>query len=465
MSTLPQGRIQVVGLGPGDPGSRTIAGQRALDEATRIVLRTRIHPGLDDLRDDSRVTDCDDLYETQPSFDAIYTAISERLCEIAQREESLVVFAVPGHPRFGERSVTLLEQHAALVGVAIEVQTAVSALDVVATVLAVDPLASEMQLIDGPSLAAIVDQQPYAGGRAGFDPRRPLLIGQVYSPAAAAAAKLGLSRVYPDEHRVAVVRAAGVLDAESIFWCPLFELDRQEVDHLTSVWVPPLDALEAYRHPQTLTEIIARLRAPSGCPWDREQTHASLRPAVIEEAYETVDAIDANDPENLAEELGDLILQVALHAQIAEEAGDFSVEDIYEQVNRKLIRRHPHVFAGEKAETPSDVVTTWEQVKARERAQSINGRKPSQSRWDRLPRSMPALTKASAVLRSKDIGQNEQPSAAEVAGSGRALLAVVEDLCRRGIDPELALNAALERHLTSSLAGALTDDEQGRDGE
>ena len=438
-------RVIVVGLGPGDPSLRTVGAQRALDDADRIVLRTRIHPGLDDLADDPRVIDCDDLYNRSATFEEVYLAVAERVADLAGAADGgAVVFAVPGHPRFGERSVGLLEERAVDRGFTVEVQGAVSALDAIANALGVDPLGDEVQLLDATALTTAVEREPFAGGLAAIDPRRPCLVGQVYSAAIAAAVKLALARFYPDDHPIVVVRAAGVPDREVLDHRRLFELDRRPVDHLSSVWVPPLTSLAAYRSPQTLQRIVALLRAPGGCPWDRKQTHSTLRQAVIEEAYETVDAIDAGDAENLAEELGDLLLQAALHAQIAEEDGAFALEDVYEAVNRKLIRRHPHVFGTVEARTPAEVVTTWEAVKAAERAAPAGGEKPTHP-LDRLPRSMPALTRATTLLAPRKGETRPEASEGEMAASGEALLAAVEAAVGRGVDPERALDEALRR--------------------
>ena len=439
-------RITVVGLGPGDPSLRTLGAQRALDDADRIVLRTRIHPGLDDLAGDPRVADCDDLYERAATFDDVYAAIAERVCNLALTVADTVVYAVPGHPRFGERSVRLLAEEAGRRGVPIEVQAAVSALDAIAAALAIDPMADGVQVIDATSFAIAVEHQPFAGGLVTVDPHRPCLVVQVYTPSVAAATKLALSRLYPEEHPIVIVAAAGIGGLERLVRCPLYEFDRQPVDHLTSVWLPPLPALEAHRHPQTLQRIVARLRAPGGCPWDRSQTHQSLRDAVIEEAYETIDAIDGADAANLAEELGDVLLQVALHAQIAEESGDFTLEEVCEHVSQKLLRRHPHVFGTADARTPEEVVATWEAVKAVERADKTGAGDPDDP-LGRLPRSMPALIKAVALIRS---GAALHPASGDGAGDspeavGARLLAAVESAVRVGVDPERALDAALRR--------------------
>ncbi|MDP9358852.1 MAG: MazG family protein [Chloroflexota bacterium] len=438
--------ITVVGLGPGDPSARTIAAQRALVAAQRILLRTLVHPGIEDLRADPRVSACDDLYETSQTFDEVYSSIVERIIALALAGP--LVYAVPGHPSFGERTVDLLRQKAQEAALDFELLPAVSALDVIAATTGIDPFTSELQVLDGVLLRRLAERDPFAGGRLGIYPYRPCLISQVYAPEVASAVKLALTRVYPDDHPVEVLRSAGIPSQEERQHCALFELDRQHVDHLTSVYVPPMAALEAHRSPATLAQIVARLRAPAGCPWDRAQTHASLRDALIEEAYEAVDAIDAGDPGNLAEELGDLVLQAALHAQIAEEAGEFAFEDVLEQVSTKLLRRHPHVFGDEFASTPSDVVKTWNQVKAEER-RARGETVPIVDKTERLPRSMPALTRATRVLRAeRPVAAPGEPSSTD--DFGEQLLNVVARTVASGRDPESELDRALWCHLAKA---------------
>ena len=140
-----------------------------------------------------------------------------------------------------------------------------------------------------------------------------------------------------------------------------------------------------------LRRVIATLRGPEGCPWDRVQTHESLRPYLLEETYESLAALDESDPPKLAEELGDLLLQVLLHTQIAEEAGEFSMEDVVYSIASKLVRRHPHVFADSVAETPDAVMTQWDELKRRERG--------TKSALDGIPQALPALARAQAVQR------------------------------------------------------------------
>jgi tetrapyrrole methylase family protein / MazG family protein len=442
--TAPDSRITIIGLGPGNPALRTVGAQRALDAADRIILRTRIHPGLDDLATDARVTDCDDLYESAANFDELYPAIARRVLTAA-KSNGLVVFAVPGHPRLGERSIPLLEAGARELGIPIDVQDAVSFLDVTAGALRIDPIARGLQITDAEELALIMTSDPFASGQLGLDPIRPLLVAQLYNRDLASAVKIGLSRVYPDNYLVTLVRSAGIPGEQDLRTLPLHALDRQDVDHLTSLWVPPMAPLEAVRSPESLTRIVARLRAPGGCPWDREQTPGSLRNAVLEEAYEVVDAIDAEDLGGLAEELGDLLLLIAMQAQIAEEIGVFRIEDIYEGVNRKLIRRHPHVFGSVSATTPDAVIATWEGVKESERAQKGDFT-AQRNPIDSLPRAMPVTRKIAEVLAPRTM--LEAPQDPDV---GNESLAAIRALIKLGVDPEFALEASLRKSIDMAM--------------
>ena len=446
--TAPASRIVIIGLGPGDADSRTVGAQKALDAADRIIVRTRIHPGLADLASDRRVTDCDDLYERADAFESLYPAIARRVLDAAG-SGGTVVFAVPGHPRFGERCVPLIEAEARTMGIPVDVLDAVSFVDATAAALRFDPLTLGLQVVDAEQIAATLDADPFAAGQLRVDPTRPVLVAQVYNHGLAAAVKIALSRLYPDEHPVVLIQAAGISSEQSVRTTSLHTLDRQEVDHLTSLWSPALASLDAVRSSESLNQVVARLRAPGGCPWDREQSHASLRNAVLAEAYEVVDAIDSEDDDGLTEELGDLLLLITMHAQIAEERGTFRIEDVYEGINRKLVRRHPHVFGSATAQTASDVVSTWEGVKETERAATGDAR-TEQSRFDRLPRAMPATRKAIEILAPRaSLAAPEDPDA------GSLLLAAVSALIARGLDPDRALEASLRK------AVAQQDDDKG----
>jgi len=181
---------------------------------------------------------------------------------------------------------------------------------------------------------------------------------------------------------------------------------------------------------ERLLEVMRRLRAPDGCPWDRAQTHASLRPYLLEEAYEAVEAIDRGDPEGMAEELGDVLLQVAFHSVLAEEEGTFTYEDVERKVVEKLIHRHPHVFGDAEAKTPEEVKARWEELKKEEG----KGTDPCQA-------PLPALLKAYKVWRKRGLkaeGEAVQKALAE-GDLSRALFVLVGLFAERGENPEVAL--------------------------
>ncbi len=212
---------------------------------------------------------------------------------------------------------------------------------------------------------------------------------------------------------------------------------RMSDDSSLELDIAPLPPEDVWRSPQRLHEIIGHLRSPEGCPWDRAQDWRTLAPKVAEEAYEVIDAIAGSDPAELASELGDVLLLVALLAQIAEERGDFTIEDVYEFVNRKLIRRHPHVFGDDAADTPEAVLATWQRVKREERGDTEKPR----SAYDRLPRSMPAIAKAVVMFDKEPTQPIEFPPLPD----GDALLALIEAMHAAGRDPEAELQAALDR--------------------
>ena len=182
---------------------------------------------------------------------------------------------------------------------------------------------------------------------------------------------------------------------------------------------------------EDLVAIMARLRGPGGCPWDREQTHASLRSYLLEETYETLEAIDAGAPDRLREELGDLLLQVVFHAEMAREDGAFTIDDVVSGLAEKLVRRHPHVFGDARADTPDAVLTRWEAIKAEERderggpARRRHGRAPKGALGG-LPRALPALALAQQMQARAARAGFEWPGLPEAAGKVREELGELE---------------------------------------
>jgi tetrapyrrole methylase family protein/MazG family protein len=195
---------------------------------------------------------------------------------------------------------------------------------------------------------------------------------------------------------------------------PLYQFDHsQQISLLTTLYVPPLGTATSM---ESFQEVVAHLRAPEGCPWDREQDHQSLRPNLLEEAYEVVEAIDADDPDAMAEEFGDLLLQIVLHAQIASEYGEFTMADVIRGIHTKLVRRHPHVFADLELNNSDDVIKTWESLKAEER-KANNG--DEKGLLDGVAAALPALTQA----------QTMQKRVARVGFDWPEIEGVIEKVC------------------------------------
>ncbi len=378
-----KGGITLMGLGPGDPASLT---QQALDwlkQIDQLYVRTSHHPTLSGLPGHLTVTSFDELYEQFDDFEDVYSAIIERVLTVGQQPEG-VTYAVPGHPFVAEATCPVIAKRAGELGLPVKVIHGLSFLEPSFSALGMDPF-PQIVLIDALQLS--MNHTP------GYSPSSPALIAQIYSRSVASDVKLTLMAAYPDEHPVKLVHAAGTPD-ELVEPLPLHDIDHS--DHLgllSSLFVPPLSAQASF---EAFQEVIARLRAPDGCPWDREQTHLSLRPFLLEETYETLDALDRGDMVDLEEELGDLMLQILLHAQIATEDGDFNIHHVLDGIATKLIRRHPHVFSEVEVDGVLGVIRNWEAIKAEEREE--NGPSGKKGLLDGVPAGLPALSKAQEVI-------------------------------------------------------------------
>ena len=371
------GRITVVGLGPAGPDLVTAETLALIAAHDRRFLRTARHPAAAAV---GEAVAFDDVYEASDSFSAVYETIVARLIEAAADGDLL--YAVPGSPAVLERTVELLRASAAGAGGALEVRSAVSFLDLAWSRLGVDPVEEGVGLVDGHRFATA------AAGRAG-----PLLVAGCHHRRVLSEIKLAVER----EPRAVVLQRLG-LDDEAVFEVEWAELDRSfDADHLTSVYIPELAepvAAELAR----FDELVRVLR--DRCPWDREQTHASLRRHLLSETHELLEALDARaaypDSEPVAEaddlleeELGDLLFQVGFHSRLAAERGAFTLADVARRIHDKLVARHPHVFGDVEAADSSTVMANWEAIKRVEKNRA--------SAMDGLPESLPALLLALAV--------------------------------------------------------------------
>ena len=370
--------LTIIGLGAGDLEQLPLGVYRQLISADKIYARTLEHPVLKQLLDEGlQAVSFDSVYEKHDGFQAVYEEIAETL--LAHAETESVIYAVPGHPMVAEKTVQLLLEKGESCGIAVTVAGGQSFLDDLFSAVKIDPIEG-FQLLDGTDLS-----------RDELQITHHMIIGQVYDSYVASEVKLTLMEKLPDDHEVAIVTAAGSRE-ESVVRVPLFELDRQmELSNLTSVYVPPVNKLSGrYGEFTALRKIISILRGPDGCPWDRKQTHESLKPYLIEEAYELLDAINEDDIDGIIGELGDVLLQVMLHAQIGEDEGMFSIDDVVKGISEKMVRRHPHVFGNVKADTEAQVLSNWAEIKAGEKGADLQ----SASVLDGAGKSVPNLIRA-----------------------------------------------------------------------
>jgi tetrapyrrole methylase family protein/MazG family protein len=319
----------------------------------------------------------DHLYETADSFNQVYEQIIGQLLQWGREQE--IVYAVPGHPFMGEATVTGLMAAAAKEQLPVTVLPGLSFMEPVLSALQLDGL-DGLQLFDAIELATF-HYPP-------LNPDVPLLLGQVYNRLLAGEVKLVLTAVYPDEHPVHLVHAAGT-EQQVVESIPLYEMDHsQHIDHLTTLYVPPLPYKASLAN---LAETVAVLRSPEGCPWDQEQTPQSMRSGFLEEASEVLAALDRDDNENLREELGDVLYHLVMQAQMAAEMGEFKLSDVIAGIEAKLKHRHPHVWGDWQVADSAEVVRNWEMIKQAEK------QKLAVSLLDDIPLTLPALARSQKI--------------------------------------------------------------------
>jgi tetrapyrrole methylase family protein / MazG family protein len=418
-------RIVVCGLGPAGPDLVTGATLDAVARTPHRFLRTARHPSAGVVGD---ATSFDHLYDEAQSIDAVYAGIAEALVAAAA-EHGEVLYAVPGSPAVAERTVELL---LADDRVAVDVLPALSFVDLAWVRLGVDPVERGARLVDGHRF------EIEAAGERG-----PLLVGQCDDRHVLSDVKLALGEAVGDDVAVTVLQRLGLPD-EHIVELPWHELDRAvRPDHLTSLYIPRLDA-PLGPEMAAFAEVVRRLRAE--CPWDRQQTHHSLRHHLLEEAYEVLEALDHLDVDAgegfdaLEEELGDLLFQVFFHATLATEEGRFTLADVVRGISDKLISRHPHVFGDVSVDDPDEVAERWERLKKAEKGRS--------SVMDGIPATLPALLYALKVQRKASSQGVDWRTLVEgddsLGDTGRRLLDLVDDARAAGDDPETELRIAAE---------------------
>ncbi|MBN1231422.1 MAG: nucleoside triphosphate pyrophosphohydrolase [Anaerolineales bacterium] len=444
--------ITIIGLGPGKKSQITLEAWEILSSIEEIYLRTNQHPLVKELPQSLKIRSFDSYYQEEKDFPSVYQRIIEKILELGKSQQG-VVYAVPGHPYVAETTAPKIVEKAKALNIPVKVIEGLSFLGPIWTAVGLDPL-PQTAILD--ALDLIRQYHPK------FPPDSPALIAQVYSARIASDVKLTLMNAYPDDHPVYLVHAAGT-DQEIVEDIPLYEIDRSpHLGLLSSLYVTPLEELSSF---ESFQNLVAHLRSPEGCPWDREQTHQSLRRNIIEEAYETADAIDSEDPLKLQEELGDLLLQIVLQSQIAWEEGEFNLSNVLHTIQKKLIYRHPHVFGDIIADNPEVVLENWEKLKARERKEKGEN---EFGLLDSVPKALPALSQAEIYQkRASTVGfewpdinmalekVHEEMQEICAANSqeekekemGDLLLAMVNVARWMKIDPEQSLRGANKRFL------------------
>ena len=467
--------ITVVSLGPGDPALLTLQTADALRGAKRLVLRTAKHRAAAWLTEQGLAYEAlDAYYDRYDDFDEMHRAMAAYLWQEAAKAP--VVYAVIDQS--GDESVRALRESLPASG-KLDVLPGVSMAD---RCLALLPM-------EHPGRARVIPA--IDAPQASPDPTLPLLITELWNPALAGDVKLWLTDLYDDEMEIVFFPSSAQVNRKPVALL-LMELDRQHTyDHTVCAYVPAMGVGERQRYClRDLLDITRTLRSPEGCPWDRQQTHASLRSDLIEEAYEVAGAIDENDPDHLADELGDVLFDIGLHADIARDHGEFTISDVTTAICRKMIGRHPHVFGGQYSPagstgygsagsaTPlsSNLVglsaslngqpapADWEQLKKAEKGLDTQGEVLAD-----VSKALPALTRAAKVQKkAADVGfdwdsaTEALPKVHEEAEELRAELDARRDpweemgdllfscvnvarLC--GVEPEKALQNATEKFI------------------
>ncbi|MBQ8136522.1 MAG: nucleoside triphosphate pyrophosphohydrolase [Clostridia bacterium] len=426
--------ITVVGLGHGNEDDLTLGALRAMKGAKRLILRTSRVGVANLLREEGiAFTTLDDLYENAEDFDALDEACAQAVLDAAK--ESDVVFAVFDPSTDG--AVERLRPH--IGRICAPAMPAAMA----------DTPRGEKRVVSASDLKTISSQGT-------------LILTEINDVFLAGTVKMALMEFWPADTRVRFYPQA----ASHAIEIPLEDLDRQrpgEYGHLCTAALLPMPFTRKERcDVEDLFRLMEALRAPGGCPWDREQTHRSLRNYLIEEAYETAEAVDKEEWDHVAEELGDVLLQVIFQADIGRQYGNFDLGDVTSAIVRKMVKRHPHVFGNLQADTGEEVSRNWDAIKRGERHQKT----VAESMRD-LPASLPSLMRAEklqgraaragyetqrfsdALLKVRDMAkqaEGKQGGALDEA-MGDLLFSAVQAVRLAGLESEACLQSACRRYL------------------
>lgn len=450
-------------------GAESAAFRRAVfGSAEARFVQTTEHPFIKKMELDGKYTSMDDLYESCSDYDELNRCIAGRLVE----EAEFISSAEYGEKiaPCGRRSVAYLtlgrvnpDLLSAIRDIADPGKVNLEVLPFVSFAESAYAAALSYGLLAGQEF---ISELPANRLKAIPDTEALYAITEIDSALTAGEVKLILSEYYPDEYEVFFALPAPDGSGYEIKTRPLYEIDRMaNYDAASVLLVPPKKDIDLPRHSvEGLMQMMRRLRAPGGCPWDAEQTHESLKKSLLEECWEVIDAIDRNDPDDLCEELGDLLLQIAFHVVIEEEHASFTLRDVATGITNKMIFRHPHVFGSVHVDGSDEVLVNWEKLKKQEKHQESVA-----SAMDSVPKSFPPLLRAYKIQKkAADVGfdwdsaeealpkvheEAEEVLEAIAAGDreriedevGDLFFAAVNVARLKKVDPDLALTAATDK--------------------
>jgi tetrapyrrole methylase family protein/MazG family protein len=406
--------IQIIGLGAGSTGDISVKAYNALNENIPTFARTERHPIIKELREKIKIETFDDYFEKYESFDELYEKITDKLIELSETHKK-INYCTAGSPYFGDIvTKKLVDEYKGKVNTIII--DGMSFLDKCLKLSGYSNFNS-IKVLD------CLEADEYS-----FDVNSLNIITQIYDDEMASAIKLKLMEIYPDD--VSVLKV-DVLE-DYVTEIPLYALDHEKnYGFSTYFCVKPIEMSEnTVYNMDNLCRIVKILRGPDGCPWDRKQTHSSLRQNVIEEAYEVVDAIDNEDADNLVEELGDLLLQVVFHAELGSEDGWFNMTNVVTNVCKKMYSRHPHVFGDAKANDDEEALLNWEASKKKEKNLSTYT-----ENLKNVPKSLSPLSRSYKVQkRAAEVGFDWPDEAGAIDKIKEELYEFIEEYKKMDLD-------------------------------
>ncbi len=373
---MPSG-ITLIGLGPSGEDGGTMATKTALEQASEVHSLRPLAQLSTVVLDQTPKENT-----TEVVGNAFHQNGVAQIIKLGQRPTGIHL-AIPGHPAIDELLYPHIRQAAQQHKLALNVIPAPSLLDAARTALNITP--NQMLQIVTASQVANLHHPPLA-------PDQAVLITHCHQSLLKQLQHTLLNAYASNNDVTLITNPGGPQEKQAI--CKLSELAQQtDIDGYTALYLPADVKNSSFA---TFQETIAHLRAPEGCPWDREQTHQSLRRYLLEEAFEVLETLDANDPDALAEELGDLLLQIVLHTQVAIDTNEFKMGDVIGHIQRKMLRRHPHVFGDITVDSPEEVTANWQAIKQAEKV-AKGHTDEVQSVLDGVPKALPALSQALTI--------------------------------------------------------------------